>query len=393
MTRKVSAKGLRKVILQDADALRALLELGRRLSTRPSLDALFGEIVVSVVDVLPGAEAASLWLTADSGDTLYPVAWHGHEDAAMRSLRMATDTSMVGKALASEVPITVDDTRADSNFMEIGTSLDGVQSLIGVRLAREDQILGLLFADSYTATAAFGPSTAEFLQAVADVASVALENALLVERLRGIPAMIYRAEEAERRRLAYEVHDHIGSSLTAAHLGLSAHLETHPDPQLEHSRLILAELVDSVRGLSLDLRPAALDAFGLQAALTGHLERFAESTGLEVIRQFSIPEAPRLPDEVASAAFRFIQEGLVNAARHSEAKSVIVTANQQPHELHVAVEDDGVGLKPRTPSSGIGMEGMRERISSVQGILAIWSEPGKGLKIEARIPIGPRASS
>ena len=244
MNPKVSENGLREAILQDAVALRALLDLGRRLSTRPSLDSLFGEIVVSVVGVLPGAEAASLWLVEDGGEALYPVAWHGHEDAAMRSLTLDAGMSMVGKALAAETPITVDNTRADPSFTEIGSSLDGVQSLIGVRLAREGQVLGLLFADSYSKTGAFGPRSQAFLQAVADVASVALENALLVKRLRGIPALIYRAEEAERRRLAYEVHDHIGSSLTAAHLGLSVYLEANPDPNLETSRVILAELVD-----------------------------------------------------------------------------------------------------------------------------------------------------
>ncbi|MFT5144628.1 MAG: two-component system sensor histidine kinase NreB [Rhodothermales bacterium] len=153
---------------------------------------------------------------------------------------------------------------------------------------------------------------------------------------------------------------------------------------------MIADLVDQVRGLSFDLRPAALDSYGLEPALVGHLQRFHETTGLRAKRDLNLKGMPRLPEAVESAAFRFIQEGLSNAAKHAKATAVTVVARATDTALYLAVVDDGCGIAKLTSGArkGMGLDGMRERITSVRGSFALSSEPGRGVTVEARIPIG-----
>ena len=183
------------------------------------------------------------------------------------------------------------------------------------------------------------------------------------------------AQEEERRRLAMELHDEIGQSLTALMLD-SARAADHAPPEiateLRETQESIRQLSDRLRDIVRGLRPEALDDLGLRSALLSLGAEFAERSGLEVMRH--IPrELPPLTPEVELAVYRIAQESLTNAARHAMATRVEISLSGNG-ELELMVRDDGRGLRRR--STGSGIEGMRERARLVGGRLEIDGQGG-----------------
>ena len=212
------------------------------------------------------------------------------------------------------------------------------------------------------------------------------------DRLRELSRRLIRAQEEERRHLALELHDELGQLLTGLRLLLKPRVErsagSHvpiPGSAVE----IVDELLARIRGLSFDLRPAALDQLGLLPALLAHFERYTERTGVVVDFRHRGMER-RFGPEVDSAAYRIIQEALTNVARHSGAGSVEVRAWSTADRLGLQVEDDGRGFDlggvTAAPRSG-GLSGMRERVLLLGGTLDIESERESGTLISAELPL------
>ena len=155
---------------------------------------------------------------------------------------------------------------------------------------------------------------------------------------------------------------------------------------------LIDETMDVVRKLSLDLRPAALDELGLRAALEWHIERYQHRTGLQVtLRQEAIPS--QLPDPLATAVYRIIQETLTNVARHASAESVVVEVACADRNLRVQVTDDGCGFDAATvlrtglAEGHFGLVGLQERATLLGGKARIESAPGKGTRIAVELPL------
>jgi signal transduction histidine kinase len=189
-------------------------------------------------------------------------------------------------------------------------------------------------------------------------------------------------EETERRHLARELHDEIGQSLTA----LKVRLEM---AKSEEELKLVNELMARVSSLSLDLRPAMLDDLGLLPALLWLFDRFRAQTEIAVEFAHEGIEGGRLPRERETAAYRIVQEGLSNAAKHSGAKKVLVRVFQRDNRLSVQVEDTGKGFDPegvlKSPQTG-GLLGMRERAVALGGQLTIEAASGKGTRLYAELP-------
>ena len=202
---------------------------------------------------------------------------------------------------------------------------------------------------------------------------------------------VVTTQEQERRRLARELHDETGQALTSILLGLRTVEEAGDESEMRAAVAEVRELVRStlqdVRQLAVELRPKALDDFGLVAALERLTESFGEQTGIAVAFESTLPTG-RLPAEVETALYRIVQESLTNIVKHSRADQVSVVVGRKENLVTVVVEDNGVGFDPGRPrDGGLGLIGMRERVALLGGRLAVESRPGAGTTFVAEVPL------
>ncbi len=203
------------------------------------------------------------------------------------------------------------------------------------------------------------------------------------------------AKEDERRFIARELHDELGQTLTALKLRLK--MNTRPaDSERDDAQTfsMLDALIDRVRKLSLDLRPALLDEVGLIPALRAYLEGQAaiSEVGMDLDASgFGGRAAP----ESEIACFRIVQEAVTNVLRHAEAQRVSVRLEQRTDQLRIIVKDDGRGIVPgkaldAAAQGHMGIVGMRERARALGGDFAIDSQPGGGTAVRVTLPVGSR---
>jgi len=209
-------------------------------------------------------------------------------------------------------------------------------------------------------------------------------------RLEGLSRRLVRVQEEERRHIARELHDEVGQTLTALQLALdrgAAAAGGAARVAIDEAREMAQELLGRVRELSLDLRPALLDDFGLVPTLLWYFERYKARTGIRVSFRRAGAEA-RFPPELETATYRIMQEALTNVARHARTPEAVVRLWAAPEALYVQVEDQGVGFDPdAVPSISNGLSGMRERAGLLGGHLTIDSAPGAGTRVTAELPL------
>jgi signal transduction histidine kinase len=208
-------------------------------------------------------------------------------------------------------------------------------------------------------------------------------------------AKVIGAQEAERKRVAREIHDDSCQLLVALDLRLSnAVADTPPGPLRESisaARSLVAHAQDALRRLMYDLRPAVLDDVGLIPAIRSCAERHLIAAGVKV--RLELPrEFPRPPLDVETALFRAAQEAIINIERHARADRALVQVRRDMEDVIVEIEDDGDGFDPAsvTRSSdgrGLGLLGVRERINLVGGVTEIESAPGAGTRVLIRVPM------
>ncbi|HWP37798.1 MAG TPA: PAS domain S-box protein [Gemmatimonadales bacterium] len=208
--------------------------------------------------------------------------------------------------------------------------------------------------------------------------------------LRELARRLREGQEAERTRIARELHDQIGQALTAIKLNLQA---MQSDRQAMARPRTLAEgvaLVDGaiqqVRTLSFELRPAMLDDLGLAVALRAFARRQAEAAGLELDLDIP-PRVAGASKEVETACFRIAQEAITNVLRHARARRLGVTLRRADGALELVIEDDGTGIAVcGGTSSGVGLLGMKERAEAVGGGVEISDAPQGGTVVRAVFP-------
>ena len=206
------------------------------------------------------------------------------------------------------------------------------------------------------------------------------------DRLESLSRRLVDIQEAERRALARELHDEMGQILASLRL----RLEGGTAQAAAEVQSILGELLERVRGLSMNLRPPTLDDLGLLPTLLWHFERYRTETGVRV--EFR-PRDPvgRFAPEVETAAFRIVQEALTNVARHARVTEVEVSLEARADGLELRVEDQGTGFEPATarPGASGGLAAMRERARLLGGRVQIESVPGRGTRLVAELPGSP----
>ena len=198
------------------------------------------------------------------------------------------------------------------------------------------------------------------------------------------------AQEAERLRVARELHDEIGQTLTAVMLQAERAADDNP----AHAAIALGrvaeavhESLDELRRIARELRPEALDDLGLVNALIALCSRVDQAqAGPRVERDFD-GGLPPMSRETELVVYRIAQESLTNALRHSEADTVIVSLRSDAETIMLTVTDDGKGIPDRLPAATAGIAGMRERALLVGGRLSIGSRQGQGTEVELTVPV------
>lgn len=218
--------------------------------------------------------------------------------------------------------------------------------------------------------------------------------------LQRLSSQLLTAQEEERRCIARELHDEVGQVLTAIKVELS--LAEHavaaagaPPNLLADARSITDGALHAVRDLSHLLHPAMLDDLGLPAAVAWYIKGFGRRHQLSIDLLHERMDE-RLSPEIESAAYRIVQEALTNVARHAQANTCRVFLQRLTNTLLVTIEDDGVGFDlaaatQASPSRGLGLINIRERVAQLQGTLRVETAAGKGVRVTVELPARPRA--
>ena len=208
------------------------------------------------------------------------------------------------------------------------------------------------------------------------------------------------ALESERQRLARDLHDTIGQSITALRLKLeSLFVEETVQPAhkrvLERTKKLAEKLDDDISFLTWELRPTALDNLGLRRALEKYIGEWSKTYGIEVEYHAVKGRQEHVRPEADINLYRIAQEALNNVLKHAKAKKAEVILEFSNDDIVLIVEDDGRGYNPSrqtsgsTSGSGLGLIGMRERAALLGGTLVIESRKGKGTTVIARVPLDP----
>jgi signal transduction histidine kinase len=212
--------------------------------------------------------------------------------------------------------------------------------------------------------------------------------------LRAVSRRLVEAEEAERRRIARELHDRVGQNLSALNMSLNLvtqqakELPPALSRRLEDAQALVDATLQAIENLMTDLRPPLLDEYGLGAALGAYAEEFGLRTGVRVDVAGAQEAGPDLRSEAAIALYRIAQEALSNIAKHANARTVEIVLERHERDLVLTISDDGQGFDPATAGRGRwGMSTMRERAEAVGARVAVASARGEGATVRIVVPL------
>ena len=206
---------------------------------------------------------------------------------------------------------------------------------------------------------------------------------------------LVKAQEEERLRLARELHDGAGQTLTSllVRLKTAERKSSIPETQRELANMqdIVSETIEQVRELAYRLRPVVLDEFGLSRALSTLLQDMTRGMELKVESNLEVEDI-KIPTEIEVVLYRIAQEGLTNIIRHAKAGNINFSLQGENNGAKMTIEDDGIGFDPGKflPSKGqhhLGLISMRERAEMIGGSLDVFTAPGKGTTVEVFIPV------
>ncbi|MFN7929611.1 MAG: histidine kinase [Blastocatellia bacterium] len=222
------------------------------------------------------------------------------------------------------------------------------------------------------------------------------------EQLRALAAHLQSVREEERGRIAREIHDELGQSLTGLKFDLSWLNHRLKQNDLEalaacqNKVRTMVELIDSTiqlgRRIATELRPGILDDLGLVDALEWQAQEFQERTGI-VCEFISLPDQLQLDEYRTTSLFRIFQEALTNIARHAQADQVSIDFSQQPDELRLQIKDNGRGITAEEirNARSFGLLGMQERAWGFGGEVQVHGAPGQGTVVTVHVPRTHRA--
>lgn len=433
--RKLAERALRNTEITLAAVARqqkALFHLADDLHRAQAMEAVYKAGLEAICDALQ-CERASILLGDEQGVMRF-VSWRGLSDGYRKAVE---GHSPWRPGEANPQPVCIDDIdAADVNdAIKAAVKVEGVHALAFIPLVSEGLLMGK-FMMYFSLPHVFTKGEIELSLAIARQLAFAIDrkraddelreseekfrrlsesldaevrermgelegrniNMLKQsEQLRDLSQRLLRAQDEERRRIARELHDSAGQTLTVLEMQVSHFLqEAHQSaPQLtkdaDETQQLVRQLTREIRTMSYLLHPPLLDESGLASALGWYIEGLRERSGLDI--ELAIPEEfGRLPREIELVVFRVVQECLTNIHRHSESESAAIEIARDAETISVEVEDKGKGMSReklaeiQSRGSGVGIRGMHERVRQLHGSMQIESS-GSGTRISVTIPV------
>jgi signal transduction histidine kinase len=368
--------------------LESLAEIGNAMSGQTELQPLLqliGDRLAPLID----AELVVIAIPGGGGDLRIEAA-AGPAAAELVGTTLSRDGSKSGRVLERRRSERVDSTLEDVEVDQELARRVGLRSGLFVPMIVADRPIGVIAAHNK-----LGPDprfTDEDLRLTETFGARAAVAVDLADRVaRDSLRRVVEGQELERRRLARELHDETGQALTSILLGLK-HVEDASSPEAARAaaaqlREQIVDTLQNVRRLAVELRPSALDDFGLAPALERLAEAFGEQSGIAVDIQTNL-DSQRLAPEVETALYRIVQEALTNVAKHAEATRVSIVVTRRESSVTAVIEDDGQGFGAGGGSGdGLGLVGMKERVGLLGGRLALESTEGAGTTVVAEVPV------
>jgi PAS domain S-box-containing protein len=386
--------------LRESDAI---VTISNALTTTLELDEMLQLIVNQTHNIVPHADWTAIHLLQADGNELEMAAAAGLEIEA-EAYQMRVGEGLAGYVMATGEVINVADVQDDVRRLPIDERTKA-RSLVVAPVESGYGRIGTISMQCAEA-GMFGTDDERLLVILGVQAGMAIENARLYaaqqrararaelqrERMWHMARRVVAAQEEERGRIARELHDESGQSLTSLKISLSLLRNQVPEDVQETLDGIL-ELTDqtmsNLRLLSHNLRPPGLDAYGLDAALAGLCQDFETHTRLTVV--YEGREVPDLAALAALSLYRFAQEALTNVAKHAEATEVRVTLAPDSDKIRLTIVDNGRGFvvpdfEERYTGNGTGLLGMLERLEMADGQLQIDSTAAQGSCLTAIVP-------
>jgi signal transduction histidine kinase len=391
------SEGRRGQLERTVQALLAMVQISHAIGGQTDLSRIL-ELVAKRGRTLISARALVIELRVDGG--LEVAAGAGELPGDLVGQQIAIHESVAGAALRTGRTQRLEDPLNRARFEEHGLGGLGFKAEAGlvVPLIFQDESFGVLLAlDRVIDGPRFTDQDARMLEAFASSAATAVATAQSVAAERSGQRLA--AAEQERARWARELHDETLQNLASLRLGLDGARRVGGSPALEGAVAKAIDQLDgeiaSVRSLITELRPAALDELGVEAAIAALASRAGE-VGLDVELRIDLAYeqqrvTQRHTSELETAIYRIVQESLTNASKNGHARRAVVEVHEHGAIVEVSVSDDGIGFDSAAPTNGFGMIGMRERAELLLGTLEVESTPGRGTVVRATLPAQRRA--
>ena len=366
--------------------LESLNEIGNALAGEIELEPLLA-LVARRLRELVGARLVLIALPR--AGVLDVAAAEGEGGYGVVGMQLEFADSKAGRVLERGRSERIDSVLDDPEIDQQAARRLGVHSGLFVPLVARGRGIGVLIAhDKVGAGSAFTDDDLRVAETLAARAAIAVD---LSERVsRDAVRRVVEAQELERRRLARELHDETGQALTSILLGLKP-LEQAVDTPQERAavasvRALVVSTLQDVRALAVELRPSALDDFGLVPAVERLSANVREQSGLRVDLEAQLGN-DRLATEVETALYRVVQESLTNILKHADASHVSILLARKQDGVVAVIEDDGAGFDPAgAREDALGLAGMRERVELLGGRLRVESSSGAGTTLVAEVP-------
>lgn len=402
----------------DISRYEALLRAALDLTAEHDADLLLERIVRCAAEVA-GARYAALGVYGSSGH-IDRFIHHGLDDATVQRIgRLPEGKGLLGEVIVADGPIRLPDLAEDSRSCGFPPHHPPMHTFLGVPVRLGRRRFGNLYLTEKLDGGEFDSTDERLVETLATFAAAAIESALLVaaERDRAVAqaalaaaeeraraqsdtlAQVIGAQEAERARVARDLHDQIGQALTSVLLGLrlvTDSLDREPAnvtdarARADDVRTLVADALSDVRQLAFELRPTVLDDVGLIPAVRRLADDLRSRHSIAVdVKLEGLDDDSRFPPEVETVVYRVVQEALTNVARHAHAAAATVLIMRDDGCLRASISDDGAGFEPLTGARrSLGIAGMTERAGLVGGTVEIVSAPGAGTTVELEVPLG-----